>query len=432
MAREVFNLPDLGEGLTEATVIEWFIKVGDEVELNQKVLTVETAKAIVELPSPFAGVVTEILVAEDVEVPVGGPLFVVGDGDVDHEDVAQAVQVESATPTVSPTDQSEANGDDNKILVGVLTHSNLVVTRRRRRGAGRRPVPDVPGRVVSPLVRKLARQNGVQIADLRGSGSRGEVTRSDVEAALASRRAPADAGSLDEFPVERLVPDGVRRMTADRMLASSNDLATATITTTVPVGEMFVFLEKLNGDRVEGLSRLRPMSLIARALIVAVRDYPMMNASWAPGTDEILIKSYVNLGIAVDSPRGLLVPNVKNAQQSSIWELTDAIERVVEAARTGRASTRDLTGGSITITNIGAKANVETGTPLLNPPEAAILATGRIVTRPWVFGDEIRPEKVMSLSLSVDHRVIDGAQAGAFLDLVATYLSNPWILALRT
>lgn len=349
---EEFRLPDLGEGLTEAEVVSWAVDVGDTVALNQVIGEVETAKALVELPSPYAGVVRELLVQPGTTVPVGTPVI-----------------------------RIETSGDDaprrDPVLVG-YGPSAPPTSRRRRRAP--------------------------------------QVSRS---AGVHAGTAPVEGGRETRTPIR-----GVRRETAAAMVASAAAAPHVTEFLTVDVTESMRLLDRLRAsDAFAGL-RLTPLTLVAKALLLALRAHPSLNSSWAEDTQEIVTRRYVNLGIATATDRGLLVPNVKDADRLPLPELCRALGALADTARAGRATPADLTGGTITVTNVGVYG-VDTGTPLLNPGEAAILALGAIARRPWVVGDDVVARDVTTLSLTVDHRLVDGEQASRFLADLGAMLTDP-------
>ena len=383
-----FRLPDLGEGLTEAELVSWAVHVGDTVALNQVIGEVETAKALVELPSPFAGVVRELLARPGDIVPVGRVL----------------IRFDTAAP--------EPEKETTSVLVG-YGPSTPAPSRRRRpapppsRTAGARPD-------AVPAARRAAREQGVDLATLTGTGRDGAITVADVRAAPA----PEDDARETRTPIR-----GVRRQTASAMVASAaaphvTEFLTVDVTATVEL------LRRLRASAAFAGLHPTPLTLVAQALLLALRDHPSLNASWSEDTGEIVTRHYVNLGIATATDRGLVVPNIKDADRLTLPDLCRAIGALTDTARAGRSTPADLTGGTITVTNVGVYG-VDTGTPILNPGEAAILALGAINRRPWVVGDDVVVRDVTTLGLTVDHRLVDGEQASRFLVDLGAMLTDP-------
>jgi pyruvate dehydrogenase E2 component (dihydrolipoamide acetyltransferase) len=413
---QVFRLPDAGEGLTEADIVTWRVRPGDVVAVNDPLVDIETAKSLVELPSPFAGTVTQLLVAEGETVAVGTPIIAV--------------------------DTSTAAGARSPVLVGYGPRAGAP-TSRRRPATGRAPEPepavDVPVRALAkPPVRKLARDLGVDVQSVTPTGPAGVVTRADVERAAAQRApaAPAPAAPVEPqaaLPARpagpasgetRIPVKGVRRATAAAMVASAFTAPHVTEWVQVDVSRSVKLAEQLRGDPAFEGVKVSPLLLVAKALLLAVRRHPQINATWDGDAGEIVVKHAVHLGIAVATPRGLLVPNVKDADRLGLRELADALAALTAAAREGRTPPGDLTGGTITITNVGV-FGVDGGTPILNPGESAILAVGAIRRLPWVHRGKVRPRWVTTLSLSFDHRVVDGDLGSAVLSDVAAVLEHP-------
>lgn len=450
------TLPDLGEGLTESDLVEWVVAVGDTVELNQVVAEVETAKALVQLPSPYAGVVAELLVEPGVTVPVGTALLTIS---VEEPATAEA----AAEPDPAPTTRGDASNEPaaperTSVLVG---YGPLVEgsSRPRRRSksadwAAAHAVADdvglalAGGRIgpkVLPPVRKLAHDLGVDLNKMVGSGKDGMITREDVlravsgvEVSPAARRPdalsaahrpglarPATAPTRSESARETRTPvAGVRKQTAAAMVASAFTAPHASTSLTVDVTPTLELLEAFRDDRALEGHRISILTLVAKAVTIAVSRNPSVNAHWDEAAGEIVQYGYVNLGIAAATPRGLLVPSIKDADRLRLPDLADAIGHLTQEARAGTTTPADLAGGTITITNIGV-FGVDTGTPILVPGQAAILATGAIRRQPWEFQDQIALRSVMTLSLSFDHRLVDGAEAARFLADVGTILARP-------
>lgn len=405
MSLREFGLPDVGEGLTEAEIVGWRVAVGDDITVNQPIVDIETAKAVVELPSPFTGRVAALLVEPGAVVPVGTPIL--------------SVEVSDREP----------------VLIGYgVAHEQ----GRRRRLRGAAPAADTPapadpaGRPrAKPPVRALARELGVDLARVRPTGPHGDVTRDDV------RRAVSDTAGAATRPVappadrpvrgERIPVRSVQRQMAQAMVRSMATAPHVTEWVDVDVSATMALVQRLRHDPAFADARVTPLTIAAAAVVHATRRTPIVNASWIDlpdGTAEIELYPFVNLGLAVASERGLVVPNVRDAASLSLAGLARAITEVTERARTGRLTPADSTEGTITITNIGV-FGVDGGTPILNPGEAAILALGRIVDRPWAIDGALAVRPVMQLSLAFDHRVVDGASGSAFLADIAAYLHRP-------
>jgi pyruvate dehydrogenase E2 component (dihydrolipoamide acetyltransferase) len=416
-----FLLPDLGEGLTEAEVVAWHVTPGDTVELNQVLVEVETEKAVVELPSPFAGTVVELFAASGDTVEVGAPLI-----SIETSDSAEAPDALTATPA-----------EKVSVLVG-YGPSEPGTSRRRRRGGGRtrhdrserpssapspaqqRP-PGTEGSrpLAAPPVRFMARQQGVDLADVTGHGPGGIVTREDLAAHVATCIQPADTARETRSPVK-----GVQKHMADAMVRSRTSAPQACVFLTVDVTPTSDLLERLRANRrFEGV-KLTMLTVAARAVVLALGDHSSLNSSWDESTNEIVTKHYVNLGIAVAGPRGLVVPNVKDAHDLAFRDLATALETLTAQARAGRSTPAELSGGTITITNVGV-FGVDAGVPLLNPGEAAILALGAVQRRPWEHEGKVALRDVVTLSLAFDHRLVDGEGASRFLRAVGEILADP-------
>jgi pyruvate dehydrogenase E2 component (dihydrolipoamide acetyltransferase) len=427
-----FLLPDLGEGLTDAEIVAWRVAPGDIVELNQVVAEVETAKAVVELPSPFAGTVVELFASPGDTVDVGAPL----------------ISIQTSTASSDAVDSGE---EKVSVLVG-YGPSDPAPSRRRRRGGGRghRDRPDHPpgtrsGSVTppstrpndarplaAPPVRFMARQQGIDLADVTGHGPGGIVTRDDLAAhvnsgARAEVPAPTElsADATAQPARETRVPvHGVQKHMAEAMVRSATTAPQACVFVTLDVTPTSNLLERLRGSRhFEGV-KVTMLALVARAVVLALRDHPSLNSSWDETNGEVVTKHYVNLGIAVAGPRGLVVPNLKDAQDLGLRDLATALAALTERARAARSTPVDLSGGTITITNVGV-FGVDAGVPLLNPGEAAILALGAVQRRPWEHEGEVALRDVVTLSLAFDHRLVDGEGAARFLSAVGEILTDP-------
>ena len=420
-----FALPDVGEGLTEAEIVTWRVGVGDSVEVNDVLVEIETAKSVVELPSPFAGVVTALLVEEGATVPVGAPIITIAD--------AGGTSLQATGTDADPTSQREPT------LVGYGARSS--VPRRRRKVAAhvgtvvqlRSSQEDPDRRVrVKPPVRKLAKDLGIDVAEVPTTGP--VVTRADVEAFAAARAGQAPAESPAGTPTStdseapRVPVRGVRKAMAEAMVTSARSAPHATEWLTLDVSRTVEFIARLSRDAAfEGL-RVTPTMIVAKAVCLAMRHTPGLNAQWVDpgqGEAELVMREAVNLGIAVATDRGLIVPKVKAADQLSLVDLVRAIDQVTSTARAGRTQPADQVGGTFTVTNIGV-LGVDAGTPILNVGEAGILAVGAIQRRPWVAEDDtVVARWVATLALSFDHRIVDGAEAARFLTDVANILRDP-------
>ena len=416
----VFTLPDPGEGLIEAEIANWCVREGDQVKVNDIIVEIETAKSLVELPSPVAGVIAKVLVKEGQTVAVGSPI----------------IEIETAdAPSDAPT----------PILVGRGADPESARSSRRRRKRGQtveakpepapapapEPVAEEHERAVTlakPLVRKLAHELRVALSSVRGTGPHGVIRREDVEAAARRKGRLADA----EGPAEWRVPiRGVRKATARNLVASVTEHVTVTewldvdVTALVDLVAALKTRDDLNGERVS------PLLLVSKAACKALGKYPDLNASWDERHGEIVYHRDVNLGIAADTPRGLMVPNIKAAQRHDLASLAVEMNALVRTARADQLTPADLRGGTFTITNVGV-FGVDSGTPIINGDESAILCLGAITRRPWVVGepgaDRIEPRWVMTLALSFDHRLIDGAGGSQFLREVADLLTQPALI----
>jgi 2-oxoisovalerate dehydrogenase E2 component (dihydrolipoyl transacylase) len=475
-----FKLPDVGEGLTEADIVAWHVKPGDQVEVNQIIVEIETAKAVVELPSPWDGTVARLLVQEGQTVDVGTPIIAVdvsGAPAPGTADYAERAVVPPAVTTISPP-ADEAPPERQAVLVGYGVKTASTARRARKpaqpaaaaaqpapAAAAAAPVPAQPEapaaaaaeparaaaepvaaaaepaptvRVLAkPPVRRLAKDLGINLAELTGSGPEGTVTRDDVQRAARGTTGRsgsevaengARAASLAAVPSpageERIPVRGVRKHMAAAMVSSAFTAPHVTEFLQVDVTETMAAVRRVRDLPEYAEVRVSPLLFVARALLTAVRRHPMANSSWDEAAQEIVVKRYVNLGIAVAAERGLLVPNVKNAGELSLPELARGLQALAETARAGKATPADLAGGTITITNVGV-FGVDGGTPILTPGEAAILAFGQVKDAPWVVNGQLAVRSVCTLSLSFDHRIIDGQLGSAVLSDVGSMLEDP-------
>ena len=428
MPEREFKLPDLGEGLTEGEVVRWLVAAGDAITLNQPIVEVETAKAVVEIPAPYAGTVVKLHAGEGDTLDVGAPLISVdtGGGLASPRRAGERPQV--AAP--------EAEQELQATLVGPGERQQA----RRRRIAGHArsangpaaapaPAPAQQRPKATPPVRRYAKDRGVDLAALVGTGRDGRITREDVDGALGDAQPAAAAARPPRDRTDERIPvRGTRRQIAAAMTASAFSIPHVTEFLTVDATRLMELRERLRAlPAADGL-KLTPLAVVAKALCVAVRSYPLMNSSWDEDAGDIVVKGWVNLGIATDTPTGLLVPNIKDADTLGILELSRELTRLTALARERKAAPADLTGGTITITNVGG-FGVETGTPIINKPECAILATGLIAPRPWVVDGQLAVRQLMTTSVSFDHRIVDGAYAAQFLAHLRDLLEDPALLS---
>jgi len=512
-----FNLPDVGEGLTEAEVVAWKVKPGDTVAINDVLCEIETAKSLVELPSPFAGTVTELLVEEGITVEVGTAIIAVSEGqDGDAQaapeaPVPAAAAEETFTPVYGKLTAEAGEQPAGGPLVGSGPKADAVKRRARKRPAGavveaagvaenaegtvqdnqavlaakaaEAPVSQrtTPARAVvepvqqsatapalppgvqqpaatrgaafsgtisglvnkvlaKPPVRKFARDLGIDLADVVATGQRGEVTREDLVSYQAQRDAELDQADTfwgasrkpQDQRVERVPVKGVRKATAKAMVESAFSAPHVSIFVDVDASRTMEFVKRLKVSRdFEGI-KVSPLLILAKAVIWAAARNPSVNATWVEDADgkggaEIQIKHFMNLGIAAATPRGLMVPNIKDAQDLSLKELALALNELATKARAGKTQPAEMQGGTLTITNIGA-LGIDTGTPIINPGEVAIIAFGTIKQKPWVLDGEVIPRWITTLGGSFDHRVVDGDLSARFMADVAAILEEPALL----
>jgi len=479
MGVQQFRLPDVGEGLVEAEIVSWKVKPGDTVKLNDTIVEIETAKSLVELPVPFAGVVTELLVPEGETVPVGTPIISV---QTDSAEAAEAL----ADDMVPSVPEPEESGGRTAVLVGYGPKTTEAKRRARKpaASAGSAPAPAAGGTTAAatahagtavpapqapatppapaavaaapstgaaslptpapqtpvaggngsvhvlakPPVRKLAKDLGIDLAAVAPTGPGGVITRADVEAYAA---APVEAPAAAAYePVvsgredTRVPVKGVQKVMAQAMVASAFTAPHVTEWITVDVSATMELVERLKSDRAFKDLRVSPLLIVAKAVTLAARRTPIVNAAWDEQAQEIVYKGAVNLGIAAATPRGLIVPNIKGADALTLPDLCRALNDLVATAREGKTQPADQAGGSFTITNVGV-FGVDAGTPIINPGEAAILAFGAVRKQPWVVDDEIVPRWITTLALSFDHRLIDGEKGSIFLSDVASILEDP-------
>ena len=483
-----FKLPDVGEGLTEAEIVSWKVKEGDVIEINDIIVEIETAKSLVELPSPYAGTILALMVSEGEMVQVGTPIIAVGSPDEAVAPAAPPAGVEADLSDMDLSNPAASGGGEGESLVG-RNKAERGPQRRARRGsaspsttagaqaqmqvqgsfaaggaasqevapADEPPVPATSARpdpvaapaealvpavaqspsdlrvLAKPPVRKLAKDLGIDLSTLTGSGRDGIITRSDVEAATSSsgQAATASAGSVSAVPVARSGEretrepiKGVRKMMAQAMSQSAFTSPHVTEWITVDVTATMEFVARLKKRHEFKDSKVSPLLVLSRAVMLAMKRTPEINSFWDDAAQEVVFKNYVNLGIAAATPRGLVVPNIKDADQLSMLGLADALGALTATARDGKTQPAEMAGGTFTITNVGV-FGVDAGTPIINPGEAAILCFGAIRKQPWVVGDEIVARDITTLALSFDHRHVDGEKGSRFLADVAGILEDP-------
>ncbi len=455
MTASEFPLPDVGEGLTEAEIVEWKVAPGDPVAVNQVIVEIETAKSLVELPSPFEGTVDELLVAAGDTVEVGTPIIRVRGATEAPAAASVPTAAESETAdAVADTkgtvasEESRAGADSGSgaVLVGYGSKGGHVVSRRRRSaGVGvtdhapqeeaaaaspkprSLPVAEAAPVLAKPPIRKLAKDLDVNLAEVAGTGIGGEVTRDDVirHAQQASVFRNITTPEQPTAREDRIPVKGVRKAIAAGMVRSAFTAPHVSVFVDVDATRTMEFVKRLKASPDFAGIKVSPLLVMAKAMIWAVRRNPTVNSTW---TDtEIIVHHFVNFGFAAATPRGLVVPNVKNAQDLSLRELAQAIEQLTITARDGKLQPADMADGTITITNIGV-FGMDTGTPILNPGEVAIVALGTIKQKPWVVDGEVRPRFVTTLGASFDHRVVDGDVASRFLADVASIIEEPALL----
>ncbi|MFE6983333.1 dihydrolipoamide acetyltransferase family protein [Streptomyces griseus] len=469
-----FKLPDLGEGLTEAEIVRWLVEVGDVVAIDQPVVEVETAKAMVEVPCPYGGVVTARFGEEGTELPVGAPLLTVAVGAAEGSS-GSAPSPSSSLPS-SPSSPSgsgtESSGGSGNVLVGYGTGAPAARRRRIRPDrldravaeapvsvapvvaapvagvlVAEAPVHEGPVPVVSPLVRRLARQHDIDLRRLAGSGPDGLILRADVDRAIRTVEETAAATAQVQAPVaavvaapngvaaasdaERIPLRGVRGAVADKLSRSRTEIPDATCWVDADATELMAVRAAMNAATGPSAGpKVSVLALLARICTAALARFPELNATVDTAAREIVRLPGVHLGFAAQTERGLVVPVVRDAHTRNAESIGAEIARLTELARTGKLSPAQLTGGTFTLNNYGV-FGVDGSTPIINHPEAAMLGVGRIMAKPWVHRGELAVRQVVQLSLTFDHRVCDGGTAGGFLRYVADCVEQPAVL-LRT
>jgi pyruvate dehydrogenase E2 component (dihydrolipoamide acetyltransferase) len=456
-----FRLPDVGEGLTEADIVAWHVQPGDRVEVNQVIVEIETAKAVVELPSPWDGTVARLLAEEGQTVDVGVPIIaidVAGSPDSSKRSGVPAPATEAA-PAAGETAGQALSGQPpsgqapsdkplrQAVLVGYGVKASSTTRRPRKTApaiaaAAARPEtaevptgtqPQAPAvsaarALAKPPVRRLAKDLGISLAELAGTGPGGSVTRDDVQRAASDTTARSvSAGGQNGARTglqERIPVRGLRRHMAAAMVSSAFTAPHVTEFLQVDVTETMAALRRVRDLPEYAGVRVSPLLFAARALLAAVARHPLINSSWDGDAEEIVVKHYVNLGIAVAAERGLIVPNIKDADALTLPGLARGLQALTETGRAGRATPADLAGGTITITNVGV-FGVDSGTPILSPGETAILAFGQVKDTPWVVDGQLAVRQACTLSLSFDHRIVDGALGSAVLRDVGSMLEDP-------
>ena len=455
-----FKMPDVGEGLTEAEILKWYVQPGDTVTDGQVVCEVETAKAAVELPIPFDGVVRELFFGEGTTVDVGQVIISVAvqggaaTGGAATGGAAEAVpETGTAAPAAADPDPEP---ERREVLVGYGPRSGTSRRRPRKAPPAFVPPASVPATapavapapaaasaaapvagdrpLAKPPVRKLAKDLGIDLRTVTPTGPGGTITREDVHAVVAPAAVPAAAAAPVAAPVlavtstdgDLRVPiKGVRKATAQAMVASAFTAPHVTEWVQVDVTRTMKLVRSLKASAELGPNvRVSPLLLVARALLTAIRRHPEVNSAWDEANQEIVVKRRVNLGIAAATPRGLIVPNIKDAGSQSLVELAQSLTALIETAREGRTSPAEMQGGTVTITNVGV-FGVDSGTPILNPGEAAILAFGQVRELPWVHKGRVVPRLVTTLALSFDHRMVDGELGSKVLADTAAILEQP-------
>jgi 2-oxoisovalerate dehydrogenase E2 component (dihydrolipoyl transacylase) len=479
-----FKLPDVGEGLTEADIVRWHVKPGDQIIVNQIIVEIETAKAIVELPSPYEGVVASLLVPEGQTADVGTPIISVNVGaDASSVQAEAAIAPDTVIPAEARVQRAISETEDlvpsppidvavepgmhgspapkaerQAVLVGYGVKLGTTSRRARKTTSAQtadsvrplRPAPPAQAAnetaadgsaasgngvarsataLAKPPVRKMARDLGVDLGSLAGTGPNGSITRDDVQqAAVENTSGPVpirtDRAVTAVAREERIAIRGVRKHTAAAMAASAFTAPHVTEFLQIDITETMKATARLRTLPEFAEVKVSPLLLVARALIVAAARHPMVNASWDEAAQEIVVKHYVNLGIAAATERGLVVPNVKDAHAMALPELARALAQLAETARAGKTTPADMAHGTITITNVGI-FGVDTGTPILSPGEAAILAFGQVKDAPWVVDGQLAVRKACTLALSFDHRLVDGDLGSAVLRDVGAMLTDP-------
>ncbi|MEV5777142.1 dihydrolipoamide acetyltransferase family protein [Streptomyces antimycoticus] len=427
-----FHLPDVGEGLTEAEILEWRVGPGDPVGVNDTLVEIETAKAVVELPSPYAGTVTEILCAAGEAVAVGAPIITF---EVEDDSPPQAGPELDATPQepVDPPAQDEQPTTPARepVLVGYgPAHARTARRPRKRKTEQPAVTSSAQTSLATPPVRKLARNLGVDLCLVAATGPSGRITREDVHRLAEQRATASSAPGLPRDDVVRTPIRGVRKHTAEAMVASAFTAPHVTEWVTVDVQRSLKLLKRARAHRAFGNVRLTPLCLVIKATLTAIARHPEINAKWDAAAGEIVQYPDVNLGVAAATPRGLIVPNIAAAQRLSLREIALALTDLIDQARAGKTPPERMRNGTFTITNIGV-FGIDGGTPILNPGEAAILCFGQVRRTPWEHKGRVRLRDTATLALSFDHRLVDGELGSLVLRDIARFLERPELMVLH-
>jgi pyruvate dehydrogenase E2 component (dihydrolipoamide acetyltransferase) len=450
MSLAQFNLPDVGEGLTEAEIVSWKVAPGDKVSVNQVICEIETAKSIVELPCPFSGVVEELLAKEGDTVEVGKPIIsvqsegsilvagpittsipVVPESSSTHQavaDVAASVSSDENKPNLVGYGSSAHGGTRRKRAAGVNSPALIPAATAAMPIASSPVVGSLAADVIAkPPIRKLAKDLNVDLSNVVATGLAGEITREDVVNAASQasvfRNLTTPAQKTERE--ERIPVKGVRKAIATAMVQSAFTAPHVSIFVDVDATRTMEYVKRLKASTDFAGVKVTPLLLMAKAMMWAVRRNPTVNSTW---TDkEIIVHNFVNFGVAAATPRGLIVPNIKDADRMSLLELAKAIEELAATAREGKTTPEQMKDGTITITNIGV-FGVDTGTPILNPGQVAIVALGSIRPKPWVVNNEIVIRQVTTIGATFDHRVVDGDVASRFVQDVASVIEEPALL----
>jgi pyruvate dehydrogenase E2 component (dihydrolipoamide acetyltransferase) len=427
-----FLLPDLGEGLEEAQLVQWLVQVGETVQLNQPICQVETAKALVDIPSPYAGTVQALHAQPGDTVPVGAPLITIEEKGV-------------GASHASPASTTEAGNGHEPVLVGYGNEGPAQsFVRRSRRGvappvAASAPAASAPAAApqaipapaadelgrATPLVRKIATERGIDLSAIKGTGPGGRIRVEDLEQAPGRAAAILPQATEPAADEERISTVGLRKAIAAKMVKSATTIPHFTEYGLFDASAVTALRERLKADPAYAGRRITFLPFFVAALVAAVHEYPIMNSRWDEDGNAIVVKHSTHVGIATDTPRGLLVPVVHNAHALSFLEIAALSEDLVERARAGTLDAKSMTGGTLTITNVGASGPVDTGTPLINAPEACVVGFGAIKPRPTVVGDTIEVRPGAWISISCDHRIVDGATAARFFGAIVKRLEEP-------
>ncbi len=404
-----FLLPDLGEGLEEAQLVQWLVQVGDTVRLNDAICQVETAKALVDIPSPYAGTVRILHAQPGVTVLVGAPLITI-------DEVAAGAQ------------STAADDDHPAVLVGYGSAGPTATFSRRRRGA----VPNASAPVVepeikaSPLVRKIAQERGIDLAAIKGTGPGGRIRTEDLDVAAAPATSPVANAPVVADDEERISTVGLRKAIAAKMMKSATTIPHFVEYSLFDATAVSALRDRMRGEGgAFAGQRLTFLPFFVRAIVASVQQYPIMNSRWDEAGNAIVVKRSISVGIATDTERGLIVPVIHNAHAMSFTEIAAEIERLVPLARAGKLDARAMTGGTITITNVGAAGPVDTGAPLINAPEACVVGFGAIKMRPTIVGEQVLARPGAWISIACDHRIVDGATAAQFMGALVSALESP-------